>query len=363
MMFLRTLVLSLAVVGGFSAMMCNGRAPLPGRSCSQGVSVPPPPVDAFSYMSMAAGGDQFEIQSSQIALIKASSADVRNFAQMLINDHTLMTSKLQAAAASAGLGAPAPVFSPDQQRMLNELQAAPAGFEFDQLFLRDQVMAHEMALALHSNYASAGDTPALRAVAASAVPVVSMHLVTAGQLQIASGTMLATDFCPATYWCNSDIDAIGQSFSVCCPSDVPVFPPATATLYSAPAITYAQAPIYAAAPVTTAYALPAASTTTFYASAAAAPAVSPATYYASAPAASAATFYASAPAPAVSGALYASGSPLSSGLAAGYIRAFGTVVPAVRVPSNTGYGNVPVGTSAPPLYASPAPVYTSTLVY
>lgn len=344
MLFMRTLVLSLTVVGGLSAMMCNGRVPLPARSCSQGVAMPPEalPLDAITYMSMAAGGDQFEIQSSQIALAKASSADVRNFAQMLINDHTLMSSKLMAAASASGLGAPAPMLTPDQQRMLNELQAAPAGFSFDQLFLRDQVMAHEMALALHSNYASAGDNPALRAVAAGAVPVIQTHLTTALQLQIASGAMMATDACPATYWCNSDFDALGQSFSVCCPSDVPMFPPmsASATLFTAPAAmtmtyaqapvtttTYASAPIYAAAPVTTTYATIPAST----------------------------TIYASA-APAASASIYASG---SSGLAAGYVRAFGTVVPAVRVPSNTGYGNVPVGTPATPIYNTAPPLYST----
>jgi len=279
-------------------------------------------------MAMAAGGDQFEIQSSQIALVKAFSADVRNFAQMLISDHTLMSSKLLAAATASGLGDPIPMLTVDQQQMLNELQAAPAGLGFDQLFLRDQIIAHQMALALHSNYAAAGDTPALRAVAASAVPIIQMHLNTASQLMVASGGMMASDFCPANSWCNSDIDAFGQGFSVCCPSDVPLFPPVAvaASIYTAPVTT-----TYATAPVTTTYV---AAPVTTYATAT----------YATAPAT---TIYASA-APATS-TLYASGAT-----PAGYIRAFGTVVPAVRVPSNTAglYGNVPVGTPAPPLYST-----------
>jgi len=199
------------------------------------VATPPQalPINGQAYVMMAAAGDQFEIQSSQIALLKAVSPDVRNFAQTLINDHTMMSSKLSAAAFSAGLAAPAPMLTAIQQQMIIELQAAPI-FNFDQLFLRDQIMAHEMALALHSNYASAGDTPALRVVASSAVPIIQSHLNTATTLMIASGGMMASAFCPANYWCNSDIDALGTSFSVCCPSDVPLLPPMTfsASLYT-----------------------------------------------------------------------------------------------------------------------------------
>lgn len=206
---------------------------------------------------MAAAGDQFEIQSSQIAQIKAVSNDVRNLAQTLINDHTAMSSKLSAAATSVGLAAPVPMLSAQQQQMINDLQAAPS-WNFDQLFLRYQIMAHEMALALHSNYASAGDNSVLRAVAAGAVPIIQSHLASATSLMIASGGMAASSFCPANYWCNSDFDAFGASFSVCCPSDVPLLPPvsisASGSLYSAPlysssAPLYNPAPIYNAAPL------------------------------------------------------------------------------------------------------------------
>jgi len=289
---LRTLVLSLTVVGGLSAVMCNGRIPIPGLTCNLGVATPAQalPTDAATYVAMAAAGDQFEIQSSQIALIKAFSADVRNFAQMLISDHTQLDSKLVAAATASGLAAPIPMLSADQQQMLNDLQAASAGLSFDQLFLHDQIIAHEMALALHSNYATLGDTLGLRAVASSAVPVIQMHLNSAMQLMVENGGMMASDFCPANYWCNSDFDALGQSFSVCCPANVPLLPPVSiaATIYTAPP------------PVTTTYAT--APVTTTYVAA-------PVTAYATAP--------------------------------AGYIHAFGTVVPVV-----------PVNTPAAPLYTT-----------
>jgi putative membrane protein len=93
---------------------------------------------------------------------------------MLVDHHSQTTAQLTAAATAAGV-MPTPDLMPMQARMMTELRAA-SGSSFDQVFIRQQVMAHEMALALHSNYASSGDTPALRAVASAATPIVRQHL-------------------------------------------------------------------------------------------------------------------------------------------------------------------------------------------
>ncbi|HEX8126450.1 MAG TPA: DUF4142 domain-containing protein [Allosphingosinicella sp.] len=134
-----------------------------------------------AYVQMAAASDLFEIQSSQIATSKAQSPEVRAFAQMLIEHHTATTQQLTAAATAAGT-APNPMLMPMQAEMISRLQAA-SGAEFDRLFIRQQIPAHEMALALHQNYARNGDTPGLQAVAASAVPIVRQHLERARTLR------------------------------------------------------------------------------------------------------------------------------------------------------------------------------------
>jgi putative membrane protein len=73
---------------------------------------------------------------------------------------------------------------PMQQRMLDQLRNA-SGSNFDRLYMTQQVPAHEMALALHSNYSRSGDTPALRTTAAAAVPVVQQHLDEARRMRAA----------------------------------------------------------------------------------------------------------------------------------------------------------------------------------
>ena len=139
------------------------------------------PTAREAYVGMAAASDMFEIQSSQIARTRGQAQAVKDFAQMMIDHHTQTTAQLTAAARAAGVTPPMPALLPMQSRMMKELEAA-AGADFDRIYLRQQVEAHEMALALHGNYARGGDAPALRAVASAATPVVQQHLDRARQL-------------------------------------------------------------------------------------------------------------------------------------------------------------------------------------
>jgi putative membrane protein len=63
--------------------------------------------------------------------------------------------------------------------MLEQLRTSAP---FDLAYRDAQIAAHQEALQLHQNYASGGDHPALRAVAARAVPVIQGHLAHAQTL-------------------------------------------------------------------------------------------------------------------------------------------------------------------------------------
>lgn len=132
------------------------------------------PEQRSAYVEMAAASDLYEIQSGQLAASRAQNAEIRAFGQMLVEHHTATTQQLTAAATAAGTP-PSPMLMPMQAEMISELQGAN-GAAFDRLFIQQQVKAHQMALALHSNYATNGDTPALRTVAAAATPIVRQHL-------------------------------------------------------------------------------------------------------------------------------------------------------------------------------------------
>ena len=146
---------------------------------------PSNPLFAPGYMAMAGSSDQFEIQSSQLALQMSQNVAVRNMANLLIADHTRSTQMVIAAAQSAGLTPPPPTLLPPHQAMLDQLRSAGSGPSFDMAFKQLQVQAHQEALALHQNYSANGDVPAPRTVAGQIAPVVQMHLQHAQMLNVA----------------------------------------------------------------------------------------------------------------------------------------------------------------------------------
>lgn len=134
------------------------------------------PTMAAAFVPMAAASDQFEIRSSQLALQRSQNADVRRYAQMMIDHHTNTTRQLTAAARAAGITPPAnPPMPAMLANMMRDLQGK-SGAAFDRAYVMHQTQSHEMALNLHRTYATNGDRAELRTVAAAAVPVVQQHL-------------------------------------------------------------------------------------------------------------------------------------------------------------------------------------------
>ncbi|WP_347303212.1 DUF4142 domain-containing protein [Croceibacterium sp. TMG7-5b_MA50] len=132
-------------------------------------------TDAESYATMAGASDLFEIQSSQLALEKSQNAGVREFAQMMIDHHRKTTEQVTTAAREAGMTPAAPQLTSMQRDNMTGLQAA-SGADFDRIYLEQQRQAHQMALALHQEYAQDGDTPQLQEVARTAVPIIQQHM-------------------------------------------------------------------------------------------------------------------------------------------------------------------------------------------
>jgi putative membrane protein len=175
----------LAILFGGAALLaaCTNN---PAPEAPPAVAVDPNnPLFAPAYMAMAGSSDQFEIQSSQLAMQMSQNPGVRNIANMLIADHTRSTQMVVAAAQSARITPPPPALLPQHQALLDQLRASGMGASFDMAFRDIQIQAHQQALTLHQNYAAQGDVPALRTVAGQIVPVVQNHLNMLQMLQVA----------------------------------------------------------------------------------------------------------------------------------------------------------------------------------
>lgn len=131
--------------------------------------------DPATYVQMAGASDMFEIDSSRAVLQKTKNADVRSFANMMIDEHTKSTAKVKKAASDQKVTAAAPQLMPEQQRMLNDIKNADAT-NIDRVYLANQRTAHTAALALHQGFAQAPNAGALGKAAGEIAPVVQKHL-------------------------------------------------------------------------------------------------------------------------------------------------------------------------------------------
>jgi putative membrane protein len=173
------------LLGGSLALAACATTPPPPPPVPAPVVDPNNPLFAPGFLAQAASANQFEIESSQLALQASQNQAVRNYANLLIADHTRLGAQVTATAQSAGLTMPPPGLLPAQQAALDQLRAAGAGPSFDMAYRQAQIDAHNQAIGLMQNYSTSGDVPALRSAAAGAIPMMQMHLQQAQMLNVA----------------------------------------------------------------------------------------------------------------------------------------------------------------------------------
>lgn len=128
------------------------------------------------YVMTAGASDLYEITSSQVLLETTQDPKLRAFAQMMISDHSKSTADVKAAAARSRVKALPPKLTPLQQELVAELRAEQ-GPARDAEYIAQQKASHGQALDVQKAYAMEGTAPALKAAAATIVPVVEHHIM------------------------------------------------------------------------------------------------------------------------------------------------------------------------------------------
>ena len=133
-----------------------------------------PTMTPQEYVAAAVASDQFEIQSSQLALQRTKNEAVTRFAKMMVADHRASTGAMTKAAGQAALTAPRFELTPRHQALLDDLRAA--GDTGDQVYLDQQRAAHAEAIAMHRSAATTANVPEpLAALAKDMLPRVEGH--------------------------------------------------------------------------------------------------------------------------------------------------------------------------------------------
>lgn len=125
------------------------------------------------FATAAATSDMYEVAAGKIALERSQSADVKAFAQQMVDAHTKTTATLK-PLLPAGVTPPAHVDN-RRQGMLDNLRGA-SGNDFDHRYVTQQVAAHKEADILMRGYAKDGDNAAIKTFAADTDKAVKMHL-------------------------------------------------------------------------------------------------------------------------------------------------------------------------------------------
>lgn len=127
-----------------------------------------------AYVQNAAASDMFEIETSKLALEKATLPSIKTYAQMMIDEHTKSTTELKAAAGQAGIPVPA-ALPADKQAKVDALRGL-SGAEFDRQYLADQRSGHQETLAKVNGYIAAAPAGPLKDHASKVTGVVQKHL-------------------------------------------------------------------------------------------------------------------------------------------------------------------------------------------
>jgi putative membrane protein len=136
--------------------------------------------DESSFIEKATKGGIAEVEASQLAANKATNQNVRDFAMMLVKDHTAANNMLADIAKSKGMQEPITV-SDDQKAALQALQATD-GARFDAAYMAQMVKSHEESVQLLKSEIESGQDPATKAYAQEVLPTVEGHLRKAYEL-------------------------------------------------------------------------------------------------------------------------------------------------------------------------------------
>jgi putative membrane protein len=120
------------------------------------------------------------------ALKKATNADVKAFARLMMADHHALRAQGQQLAKKLGVTPKLPERNPLAgyvQNEMNALQKTPKGAEFDRTYIDHEVSVHQAVLDLANQARVTTQTAELRDLIEKAIPVIRKHLDQAQEIQ------------------------------------------------------------------------------------------------------------------------------------------------------------------------------------
>ena len=136
------------------------------------------------HLKELAQANMAEVEAGKLAAQKAQNADVKKFAQQMVDDHNKQLEEIRKLAQTKGVELPS---APDSkhQRAMKKLQSASPD-KFDHEYMGQMVKDHRDALKLAQRTAKDAKDTELKSSAEKAAPEIEKHLQMARQLESAT---------------------------------------------------------------------------------------------------------------------------------------------------------------------------------
>jgi len=135
-------------------------------------------TDAQIFARLVAANEG-EIAAGKMAESKATNADVKSFARMMVTDHGKMLNDVSGLAKKLNVTpdtAAADSIKTANSSMANALRSAAKGTTFDTTYVNGQVAGHEATLAMLKTAAGQAQNAELKQALNGAMPAVQSHL-------------------------------------------------------------------------------------------------------------------------------------------------------------------------------------------
>ena len=127
------------------------------------------------FLDFAAQTDMIEANLGQLAQSVAASQAVKDYAQMLVTDHTKDFNQLYDIAHQANLTRPDAIDAEHTKAMIDPFQKLK-GPAFDRRYIHEMIAGHTKAIATYKKEAADAQNPALKSYAQDTLPVLKKHL-------------------------------------------------------------------------------------------------------------------------------------------------------------------------------------------
>lgn len=133
-----------------------------------------PDNDDSKFAVKAANAGMTEVALSKIALQQVTDSKLKDFAQMMITDHTKAGDQLAALAKTKNIVLPMAVNS-DSQKVIDDM-TKKSGSDFDKAYVDQMVADHKDAVKLFQDEAKNAVDPDIKAFATNTLPTLQGHL-------------------------------------------------------------------------------------------------------------------------------------------------------------------------------------------